>query len=162
MFENWREERSIRKVLKKISKQYVEVILQPGNVWVIRNTLGSDNEEALRTCYLRGWLEPFTDAIPKAELPPDMDLEKMKWSKFSTVYRMTEAGWTVIRRTHFWVTLTCAIAFLTLVATIGCLMLMMWNRIFPTSKWWGFGIIPNLCISVKSVVCFPLCLCGKR
>ena len=42
-------------------------------------------------------------------------------------YRLTEAGWSTIRRTHLWVVITCAIAFATLIGTI-CGLLIMLNK----------------------------------
>lgn len=116
-----KRERFIRKVLKSVSKQRVAVILQPGNVFVIEKSPAPqpDLEEALRTCHMRGWLEPICNAIPTGKLTkdgrlPDGDL----FTEVSPFYRLTEAGWSVIRRTHLWVVTTCAIALATLIGTI--------------------------------------------
>jgi hypothetical protein len=36
----------------------------------------------------------------------------------SPVYRLTDAGWNVIHRTHEWVVVTCIVSIITLIATI--------------------------------------------
>jgi hypothetical protein len=123
-----KKERFIRKVLKSISKQRVALILQPGNVFVIEKAPASEPgiEEALRTCHIRGWVEPICNAIPKGKLTkngrlPDGDL----FTEIGPYYRLTEAGWSIIRRTHLWVVTTCLIALATLIGTICGLWIML-------------------------------------
>jgi len=66
-------EQFILSVLRKLARQRVALILQPGNVWVIEKAIqrNDDVDEALRTCHLRGWVEPIENAIPKIRLGPD-------------------------------------------------------------------------------------------
>jgi hypothetical protein len=48
-------------------------VLQPGNVWVIEKAV-PDNLETdadLKTCYMRGWVEPLENSVPKGRLKPD-------------------------------------------------------------------------------------------
>jgi hypothetical protein len=125
---DWNRERFIRKVLKSVSKQRVALILQPGNVFVIEKAPASQPgiEEALRTCHIRGWVEPICNAIPKGKLTkngrlPDGDL----FTEIGPYYRLTEAGWSIIRRTHLWVVTTCLIALATLIGTICGLWIML-------------------------------------
>jgi len=125
-----KRERFIRRVLKSISRQRVALILQPGNVFVIEKAPVSEPgvEEALRTCHMRGWVEPICNAIPKGKLTKDGSLpEGDLFTQMGPYYRLTEAGWSVIRRTHLWVLITCAIAFATLIGTI-CGLLIMLDR----------------------------------
>ena len=65
-----KRERFIRKVLRSISKQRVGTILQPGNVFGIEKCPAPEPglDEALRTCHIRGWVEPISNAIPKGKL----------------------------------------------------------------------------------------------
>ena len=85
-------------------------------------------EEALRTCHMRGWIEPICNAIPKGKLTKNGLLPKGDiFTQVGPYYRLTEAGWSVIRRTHFWIIITCVIAFATLVGTI-CGLLIMLNK----------------------------------
>ena len=123
-----KRERFIRKVLKSISRQRVALILQPGNVFVIEKAPVSEPgvDEALRTCHMRGWLEPICNAIPRGKLTEDGSLpEGDLCKKMGPYYRLTEGGWAAIRRTHFWLLTTCAIAFATSIGTICALLIML-------------------------------------
>jgi hypothetical protein len=61
-------ERLINKTLRRLAKQRVTMILQPGNVWVIEYAVSegesSDISAALRTCHLWGWVAPEMNAVP--------------------------------------------------------------------------------------------------
>jgi hypothetical protein len=59
MLTDCKRERRIRKVLKRLSRQRVAMVLEPGRVPVIEMAvLSSEEIEAdLWTCRLRGWLE---------------------------------------------------------------------------------------------------------
>lgn len=116
-----KNERFIRKVLKSLSRQRVALILQPGNVFVVEKVPASQPgfEEALRTCHMRGWIETICNAIPKGKLTEDGRLpEGDLVTEIGPYYRLTEAGWAVIRQTHLWVVTTCLIALATLIGTI--------------------------------------------
>jgi hypothetical protein len=99
----------------------VEFILQPGNVWVVNHGVTDEDNvgEALRTCHMRGWVEPMSDAIPQGRLTPDGKLpEGEMFSGTGPVYRLTAAGWSVIHRSHTWVVVTCVVALITFGATV--------------------------------------------
>ncbi len=119
--EHWRRERAIRRALRGLSRQRVVTILQPGNVWVVecgpsRNDV---TDAALRSCHLRGWAEPMADAVPSGSLRSDGTLpDGQVWNRAGSVYRITDAGWQVLHRTHAWVLVTLVVALATLVATI--------------------------------------------
>ncbi len=118
---DWRRESFIRSILKRLSRQRVAVILQPGNVWVVERSPREEPfvEEALRTCHLRGWVEPIADAVRKGQLTQDGTLPDGElFSSFGPLYRLTDSGWNAIRRTHSWVVFTFVVASLTLAATI--------------------------------------------
>ena len=77
MLEEYQRERHIRRVLRKLARQRVAMVLQPGNVLVIEREVGHDPDTlaALQTCHMRGWVEPmFDQAIPQGTLPPDLNL----------------------------------------------------------------------------------------
>lgn len=120
----WRRERFIKKTLRKLANQRVVQILQPGNVWVIEKALSDDEktESDLRTCHMRGWVEVLDHAVPTEKLTKDGKLPE-DFIHFKPMYRLTEAGWSVIHRTHVWVIVTCIVALATLVATILSIML---------------------------------------
>lgn len=66
-------ESDVRSTLKRLSRQRVALVLQPGNVWVIEDAV-EDNERtdaALKTAYIRGWVAPIENAVPKGKLAPD-------------------------------------------------------------------------------------------
>jgi len=118
-FLGWQRERFIRRTLKKLSRQRVVGVFQPGNVWVIEKSPVIDEkvETALKTCHLRGWIEPIFDAIPKGQLTKEGKLPD-KLSGAGPVYRLTEAGWNALNRIYGWIIATWLIAFVTLIATI--------------------------------------------
>ena len=98
-----KRELSIYRTLKKLSKQRVALILQPGNVWVIEKAIpdNDETEENLITCHLRGWVEPIKNAIPKGKLLKDGSLpEGNVFSKQGPIYRLTDSGWGAIHRTY--------------------------------------------------------------
>lgn len=98
-----KREYSIYKTLKALSKQRVALILQPGNVWVIEKAIpdSEKKEENLRTCHLRGWVEPIENAIPKGNLTPDGKLPSGDiFTKKAPLYRLTDSGWNAIHRTY--------------------------------------------------------------
>jgi len=122
-----KRERLIRKVLRRLSRQRVEVIL-PDGVWVISPavTEGEDMVAAVRTCHMRGWVEPLCNAIPHGRLTDDGKLpEDELFSGTAPVYRLTEAGWNEIHRLHTWVVVTCAVALITLMATVVSLVVAL-------------------------------------
>jgi hypothetical protein len=101
-----KKEHKIRKTLRHLSQQRVELVLQPGNAWLV---IGPKNDEqtdlALKTAYLRGWVELVVNSIPYGELTSDGKLptNESEWFyKHAPVYKITEAGWAVINRTHMW------------------------------------------------------------
>ncbi|MCK5246694.1 hypothetical protein KAR02_07335 [Candidatus Bipolaricaulota bacterium] len=115
-----KRERFIRKVLQRLSRQRVEVIL-PGGVWVINHAVTEEEDvvEAVRTCHMRGWVEPLCNAIPQGRLTADGKLpEGELFSGVGPMYRLTEAGWSVIHRLHTWVVITGIIALITLISTV--------------------------------------------
>ena len=98
-----KREYSIYQTLKALSKQRVALILQPGNVWVIEKSIPDsvEKKENLRTCHLRGWVEPIENAIPKGKLEPDGSLPSGDiFTEQVPLYRLTDSGWNAIHRTH--------------------------------------------------------------
>lgn len=102
MLTEWKRERRIRKALRSLSRQCVVHILAPGNVWVLDPCPDEGDpyvSESLRTCYLRGWSEIVEDAVPRARLSNAGELPT-SLAGVAPVYRLTEAGWAELRRTH--------------------------------------------------------------
>jgi hypothetical protein len=114
-------ERLIRRTLHRLAQQKVALILQPGNVWVIERAVSEEENPdiaaALRTCQLRGWVAPEANAVPQYSLESNGKLPKEPRS-VAPVYRLTEAGWSVIYRSQAWVFSTFIIATATLLATV--------------------------------------------
>jgi hypothetical protein len=109
-------DRKVYRTLRQLSRQRVRVVLQPGNVLAIDNAVGRDQETdaALRTCWFRGWVEPVEHAIPTGELTPDGQLPSPLFTSVTTIYRMTDSGWSVVHRSHMWLLMTVLIGFLSL------------------------------------------------
>jgi hypothetical protein len=94
-------DRTIDRTLRKLSKQRVRLVLQPGDHWVIDRAIPQDDDTnaALLTCQMRGWVEPLHHALPSAQLAPDGSLPpNINFDKMQTLYRLTSAGWSVIHR----------------------------------------------------------------
>jgi hypothetical protein len=94
-------DRTVDRTLRKLAKQRVRLVLQPGDYWVIDSTIpqDDDNQAALLTCQMRGWIEPLHHAVPSTQLTPDGALPpNMNSTKMLTLYRLTSAGWSIIHR----------------------------------------------------------------
>jgi len=122
VFEDFQREHRIRGVLRALARQRVALLLQPGDVWVIEKAPKRFDgfEEALRTCHLRGWVDPIANAVPTGSLTPDGRLPEGPpyHTASEPIYRLTASGWSVLNRTQAWVFATLIIAAATLVATI--------------------------------------------
>jgi hypothetical protein len=89
--------------LRKLAKQRVRLVLQPGDHWVIDCAIPQDDDTrvALLTCQMRGWVEPLRGAVPSAQLTPEGALPpNISFDKMQTLYRLTSAGWAVIHRSN--------------------------------------------------------------
>lgn len=121
MLENWRRERWIRKVLAGLARQRVALVLQPGNVWVIELALERDGrtEAALRTCHMRGWIEPLHDSVQTRDVTPDLKLPSDSIpARTETLYRLTDGGWNALNRAHVWTLFGIVIGIVSLAATV--------------------------------------------
>ncbi len=115
-------ERQIRATLRKLSRQRVALVLQPHNVWVIEKALPrtEDNEAALRTCYMRGWIESVHEAIPSGALNSDGSLAGGKlFTTTEPMFRLTDSGWAVINRSHMLTILAVFLAALSIIVAVG-------------------------------------------
>jgi len=121
MFDEWCREQFIRKTLSRLSQQRVRGVID--NHWVVEKAVSEDEGDkvvaALRTCNIRGWVELLYDAVPHDKLTPEGKLpEGPLFSGRAPIYKLTEAGWSVIHRSHEWVVATFAVAACTLIATV--------------------------------------------
>lgn len=70
-----------------------------------------DTEAALMTCYMRGWVEPLHDSTPTGDLTPDMKLPQgPMFSRAQAVFRLTEGGWSALKRAYAWAVADIVIA----------------------------------------------------
>lgn len=121
MFENWKRERQIRKVLAGLARQRVAAILQPGNAWLIERALkrDDDTDAALSTCHMRGWVEPPHDSMPTGQLTHGSKLpEGPMFTKTETLYRLTEGGWSARNRANAWTLAGFVISVASLISSI--------------------------------------------
>ena len=102
MLTNLQRERFIRRILRKLGRQRVAVVLQPGNIWVVEKAVEDtvETDAALKTCHIRGWVEPLENAIPKGKLSPDGKLPENLFEGIGPTYKLTSAGWSVIYRSY--------------------------------------------------------------
>ena len=124
-----RFERHLRHTLERLAKQRVVQVLQPGNVWIVPNPVeDSDrNDAALKTAWMRGWVEPIEDAVPKGALGPYGELPGpgQLYQTTGPLWRLTEGGWAVINRTHRWNLLAIVLSVLSLVVAICSLVVSL-------------------------------------
>ena len=127
MFDTWKRERQIKRALRGLGRQRVAMILQPGNAWVIERSPPHSEQfdAALRTCHLRGWIEPIHDGIPIARLQPDGSFPGFPLRERAPIYRLTEGGWQVINRAQGWILAAFTVAILSLVVSILSLIISM-------------------------------------
>lgn len=121
MFDGWRRERKIRKVLAGIARQRVALVLQPHNTWVLEHALkrNDDVEAALATCLMRGWVEALHENMPVGDLDArGLPSSQQPFTRTETTYRLTEGGWAALNRAHIWTVVGVAIALLTLAVTL--------------------------------------------
>lgn len=120
MFERSKREWKIRRVLTRLSRQYVSRVWWPdassvpagrptpeGPCLDIHDAVMVYDEgalEALQTCILRGWIEELPDKISSRLRPDDNRpiVDPLGIPLSDTQYRITEAGWAKINRTRLW------------------------------------------------------------
>jgi hypothetical protein len=114
-------DRTVDRTLRKLAKQRVHLVLQPGDYWVIDRAIPEDGDThaALLTCYMRGWVEPLEHAIPSSKLSPTGALpQSLSPEKMQTLYRLTSAGWSAIHRSDLVATCALLIAAMSLALAI--------------------------------------------
>jgi len=119
-----RREWAIQKALKEFARQRVWLVLQPGNVWVIENAARDDEntDAALKTCYMRGWVEPLVNSLPKGRLQADGSLPTGPlYDRSGPLWKLTDSGWAAIHRAHEWTLIGILIAALAFLATLASL-----------------------------------------
>jgi hypothetical protein len=121
MFSDLRREHAIRQTLRKLSRQRVALVLQPGNVWVIEKAVKTtaETDTALKTCHMRGWVEPLESAIPQGKLTPDGRLPaNFKFEGTGILYKLTSAGWSVIYRSYQLALIAVVISVISLLVSV--------------------------------------------
>lgn len=126
MFDDFREERQVRRVLRAISRQRVAMVLQSRSVPVVESSPPRDGwfESGVRTCLIRGWLAILYADLPtgivethgNTQLPPTEMIPL-------THYRVTEGGWAVLNRSQGWVIATFLISGIGLAVGIASLVI---------------------------------------
>jgi hypothetical protein len=125
-------ERAIRHTLKRLSRQRVALVLQPGNVWVIENAV-EDNEQTdaeLKTSFMRGWVKPIVNAIPRGTLLPDGSLPSGNlFQGLAPLWQLTEGGWSVVNRSNWWAQFAILISLLSFTVSVFSLVLTFYLRL---------------------------------
>ena len=92
----------VKRTLRRLAKQRVSAILQPGNVWVIENALSpsEDLPADIQTCVMRGWIEILHDDVPTKKLPADLSNLSLDGARPEPIYRLTDCGCAEINRNY--------------------------------------------------------------
>lgn len=105
------------------------MVLQPGNVWVIERAVEDDDEDvdaALKSAYLRGWVEPIRNAVAKGKLLPGGKLPPGNpFQRVGALWRLTDAGWAVINRSQTWMLFAILIAVLSFTVAAASLVVSL-------------------------------------
>ena len=121
MFDDWKRERQIRRVLSGLARQRVALVLQPSRLWVIEKALqrNDDVEALLMTCLIRGWIEPLQENMPTGSLTDDLKLPTgPMFTRQETLFRLTEGGWAALNRAHAWTAAGVLVAVVALIFSI--------------------------------------------
>ena len=117
-----RFDQTIWGTLRRVAKQRIRVVLQPGNYWIVDQAINkdADTDAALATCFMRGWVEPLEYAIPSTQLSPDGRLPpNFQFEGEETIYRLTSAGWSAIHRSDMIAICALLIAAMSFVVAVG-------------------------------------------
>jgi hypothetical protein len=122
MFIDWIVEYRTRKALKKIARQRVAMILNPGGIWVIEKALikNDETEAAISTCLMRGWIDIHDNSVKMCQLNPDGSLPENFKGKLQNdkLYKVTDSGWRVIKREQVILVLSLIFAVLAVVIAL--------------------------------------------
>lgn len=115
-----KKEYSIYRTLRRLARQRVAMVHQPGNHWVIEKAMPqtNENEANLQTCLMRGWVEILYESVPSWKLTDSLKISESIDQGNQHVYRLTEGGWNAIHRTHVLVILGLILAVISTTAAI--------------------------------------------
>jgi len=93
----------IHRLLRKFAKQRITVVHKEQNVWLIEYAVKhtDENSNLLRTCYMRGWIEPMQESVGFGEVNDDGTLVgDQLYNRIDTMWKLTDSGWGAINRNH--------------------------------------------------------------
>lgn len=62
-----------------------------------------ENEAAIRTCLMRGWVESLEENMPTGDLEAFLaNPDGQMFTRNETIFRLTEGGWATLNRAHAW------------------------------------------------------------
>ncbi|ELB2785434.1 TPA: hypothetical protein ACVOYM_003417 [Vibrio diabolicus] len=103
MFDSFIYERKIYRLLKRLSRQRVQLVIKPENVWLIDRALAvnEENEALLYTCQMRGWIEILHESVPHGSIETDGSINKTSpFDGTQHIWKLTDSGWATIQRRH--------------------------------------------------------------
>ena len=106
-------EREIRTVLRGLARQRIVSYDGSLNAWIVEYPLPADSE-ALKTCQIRGWVEPLPHGGIEKRVFENHQLTHVR----QPLYRLTDPGWNTINSIHRWIVWTFLVALVTLAATV--------------------------------------------
>ena len=78
---------------------------------------------------MRGWVKPIENAVPKGKLTPDGALAcGNPFPGVGPLWLLTEGGWTVVNRTHWWALFAILISVLSFTVPAGALVVAIYAR----------------------------------
>ena len=103
MIDDFIYEFKMHRLLKKVARQKIRMILEPGNVPVIERAVGHDEETKalLLTAQIRGWVEVLHESMPTGQIDPDGSFNPSQpFQSVEDHWKLTDSGWAAIQRRH--------------------------------------------------------------
>jgi len=122
VFSNVIFEFKMHRLLKKIARQRVTMILQPGNVPVIERAVDHDEvtKTLILTAQIRGWVEILHESMPTGQIDAKGEINPSQpFQSREDYWKLTDSGWAAIPRRHQLSLLSIAVALLGVYFAIG-------------------------------------------
>ncbi|WP_417510484.1 hypothetical protein [Methylophaga sp.] len=103
MLDDFIYEIKIHRVLKKLARQRVAMILEPGHVPVIERAISRDEQTnaLLLTAEIRGWVEVLHENLPTGKITEEGNINQSQpFDSLQNHYKLTDSGWAAIQRRH--------------------------------------------------------------
>jgi hypothetical protein len=103
VFDDLIYEFKMHRVLKKLARQRVAMILEPGNVPVVERAIGRNEQTKafLLTAQIRGWVDILHEDMLTGKLDDNRGINtEQPFQSKENHWKLTDSGWGAIQRRH--------------------------------------------------------------